>query len=171
MAHVHVEFSPRGDGGSIARIERHDGVRLLLRSYDRTGEVPHDAVHLIGERALGMTGGLWGSLAAGALFDSVEIVGGRPRHDRHRRSAAVRRANAGQLRLAEVVVGVLQQCLDRDGPATKARLDEAWGITEVGPAPCTIAQATVVVQELRTLRERWRGGGMITDDWPEPRRR
>ena len=108
-----VAFSKRPDGGSLALIDREDGVRLRLRSYDRTGEVPHDAVHLIGERALGLTGGLWGSLQAGALFDSVEVVSGRLRHDRRQRSDAVRRENAAELRLAETVVGVLQQSLDR----------------------------------------------------------
>lgn len=172
MTAVHVEFSRRPDGGSLALITRDDGVRLRLRSYDRTGEVPHDAVHLVGERALGLDRGLWGSLCAGALFDSVEVVDGRQRHDRQQRSAAIRRDNAAQLRLAETVVGVLQRCLDRDGPATKAALDEAWGITEPGPAPFTAARAAVAVRELRDLRERWRGLGpeaTISYAWPAPR--
>lgn len=168
---MHVEFSKRADGGSLALIDRGDGVRLRLRSYDRTGEVPHDAVHLVGERALGLTRGLWGSLAAGALFDSVEVVAGRPRHDHRRRSDAVRRENAADLRHAETVVGVLQQCLDEDGPATKAALDAAWGITATGASPYTVDQAASAVRELRTLRERWRRlapGGTIPDTWPTP---
>jgi hypothetical protein len=138
---VHVAFSPRPDGGSLADIDRGDGLRLRLRSYDRTGVVPHDAVHFVGERALGLTGGLWGSIRAGALFDSIEITGGKPRHDRPARSERVRRENARELRLAEVVVGVLTQRIDADGPALAAALDAAWGITETGPAPFTVAQA------------------------------
>jgi len=171
---VDVAFSKRPDGGSLALIDREDGVRLRLRSYDRTGEVPHDAVHLIGERALGLTGGLWGSLQAGALFDSVEVVSGRLRHDRRQRSDAVRRENAVELRLAETVVGVLAQSLDGDGPSTKAALDRAWGITGTGPSPFTAAQASVAVQELRTLRERWRDltpDETITFTWRAVRRR
>jgi hypothetical protein len=171
---VDVAFSKRPDGGSLALIDREDGVRLRLRSYDRTGEVPHDAVHLIGERALGLTRGLWGSLQAGALFDSVEVVSGRLRHDRRQRSDAVRRENAAELRLAETVVGVLQQSLDSDGPSTKAALDRAWGITGTGPSPFTAAQASVAVQELRTLRERWRDlapDETITFTWRPGRRR
>ena len=169
-----VAFSKRPDGGSLALVERDDGLRLRLRSYDRTGEVPHDAVHLIGERALGLTGGLWGSLQAGALFESVEIVGGRPRHDRRQRSDAVRRENAEQLRLAETVVGVLQQGIDRDGAAVQAALEAAWGVTRVGASPFTAAQASVAVQELRTLRERWRHlapDETITFVWRAARRR
>ena len=167
---MHVAFSKRPDGGSLADIDRGDGLRLRLRSFDRTGVVPHDAVHLVGERALGLTGGLWGSIRAGALFGSIEIIGGRPRHDRHARSARVRRENARELRLAEVVVGVLQQGIDADGPALKAALDAAWGITETGSAPFTAAQAARAADELRALRERWRSlgpGEVITYTWPD----
>jgi hypothetical protein len=167
---VHVAFSKRSDGGSLADIDRGDGLRLRLRSYDRTGVVPHDAVHLIGERALGLTGGLWGSIRAGALFDSVEITGGRPRHDRHARSDRVRRENARELRLAEVVTGVLQETIDRPGPAVKAALDAGWAITETGPAPFTAAQAAGAADELRALRNRWRSlgpGEVIAYTWPD----
>ncbi|MHC1561601.1 hypothetical protein ACR9E3_21795 [Actinomycetospora sp. C-140] len=171
---MHVEFSKRPDGGSLALIDRDDGVRLRLRSYDRTGEVPHDAVHLVGERALGLTTGLWGSIAAGAVFDSVEVVSGTLRHDRRRRSDAIRRENAEQLRLAETVVGVLQQSVDRDGPATKAALDGAWGITRTGASPYTATQAATAVAELRELRRRWRDLApeeTIPYDWSLRRRR
>ncbi|MFC5142599.1 hypothetical protein ACFPK1_30535 [Actinomycetospora rhizophila] len=153
---MHVEFSRRPDHGSLALIDRDDGVQLRLRSYERTGDVPHDAVHLVGERALGLTGGLWGSIAAGALFESIEVVAGKLRHDRRRRSDAIRKANAKALGLAETVVGVLQQSVDRDGAATRAALDAAWSITETGPSPFTVAQATAAVEQLRELRERWR---------------
>lgn len=174
MGSVHVEFSKRPDGGSLALIDRGDGVRLRLRSYERTGVVPHDAVHFLGERALGITDGLWGSIRDGALFESIEVVGGKQRHDRRQRSDAVRKANAERLMLAETVVGVLQQSVDRDGPATKAALDAAWGITRPGASPYTVAQASTAVQELRALRDRWRRLGpdeTIPYDWPAPRRR
>ncbi|GAA4943795.1 hypothetical protein EV188_10512 [Actinomycetospora succinea] len=153
---MHVEFSKRPDGGSLALIDRGDGVTLRLRSYERTGDVPHDAVHFLGERALGITEGLWGSIRAGALFESIEVVGGRLRHDRRQRSDAVRKVNARWLGLAETVVGVLQQSVDRDGGATRKALDAAWGITQSTPSPFTTAQATTAVEDLRALRDRWR---------------
>ncbi|MDF2976868.1 MAG: hypothetical protein K0S40_1596 [Actinomycetospora sp.] len=167
---MHVAFSKRPDGGSLADIDRGDGLRLRLRSYDRTGVVPHDAVHLVGERALGLTGGLWGSIRAGALFDSVEITDGRPRHARRAVSDRVRRENARELRLAEVVVGVLAQGIDADGPALKAALDAAWAITETGAAPFTAAQAGRAGDELRVLRDRWRSlgpGEVVAYTWPD----
>ena len=156
---MRVEFSRRRDGGSLATIERGDGVRLLLRSYDRTGEVPHDAVHLVAEQELGLTQGLWGSLAAGAVFDSVEVVDGRQRHDWRRRSDEVRRQNADQLALAETVVGVLQHGIDLDGARVRKALDAAWGITRPGPSPYTVEQAGAAVARLRTLRSQWRDLG------------
>ncbi|MEJ2865861.1 hypothetical protein [Actinomycetospora flava] len=171
---MHVEFSRRPDGGSLALIDRDDGVRLRLRSYERTGDVPHDAVHLIGERALGLADGLWGSIAAGALFESLEIVAGTTRHDRRQRSDAVRKANAAQLMLAETLVGVLQQSVDRSAPATRAGLATAWGITRTGPSPFTTEQAEVAVRELRDLRQRWRRLGRdetIPFTWHRPRKR
>jgi hypothetical protein len=131
---VRVEFRRREDGGSLALIDRDDGVRLALRPYDRTGEVPHDAVHLIGERALAMADGLWGSIAAGALFDPIEVVSGRRRHDRNARSDEIRSRNADQLHVAEMVVGVLQKKLDRDGRVVTTSLDRAWVSRTRGPA-------------------------------------
>ena len=171
---MHVEFSKRPDGGSLALIDRDDGVRLRLRSYERTGDVPHDAVHLIGERALGLTDGLWGSIGAGAMFESLEVVSGKMRHDRRQRSDAVRKANGKSLMLAETMVGVLQQSVDRSGPATHAALGKAWGITETGPSPFIAEQAARAVTELRELRQTWRSLGpddTIPYAWPAPRKR
>jgi hypothetical protein len=172
---VEVEFRKRDDGGSLALIDRDDGVRLRLRSYDRTARVPHDAVHLLGERALGVRGGLWGSIAEGALFDSVEVIDGRRPHDRVRRSDEIRRRNARELRLAETLVGVLAEAVDVDGDEVKRRLDEAWGITEVGPAPFSQEQAATAVEGLRALRARWErlapGEPGVPYTWPAAGRR
>lgn len=172
---MQVEFRKRDDGGSLAIIDRDDGVRLRLRSYDRTGRVPHDAVHLVGERALGVHGGLWGSIAEGALFDSIEVVDGRQPHDRGRRSDEIRRRNARELRLAETLVGVLAEAIDLDAPGVERGLAEAWGITEVGPAPFSQEQAATAVEGLRALRARWErlapGEPGLPYTWPSAGRR
>lgn len=172
---MQVEFRKRADGGSLAIIDRGDGVRLRLRSYDRTGRIPHDAVHLLGERSLGMRGGLWGSIAEGALFDSIEVIDGRQPHDRVRRSHEIRRRNARELRLAETLVGVLADAVDVDGDEVKRRLDEAWGITQVGPAPFSQEQAATAVEGLRALRARWErlapGEPGLPYTWPAAGRR
>lgn len=169
---MQVEFTRRRDGGSCATFERPDGVRLRLRSYDRTGSVPHDAVHLVGEQELGLTEGLWGSLAAGAVFDSVEVLGGRQRHDWRRRSDEVRRRHAEQLALAETLVGVLQHGIDDDGTQVEAALAAAWGITRTGPSPFTAQQGAAAVDRLRRLRDEWRdlrGAAVVRFEWGPPR--
>src|SRR5258707_909697 len=74
---MRVEFARRAGGGSLATIERPDGIRLLLTSYDRTNSVPHDLAHFVTERDLGLQRGLWGSIASGALFDSLQILAGK----------------------------------------------------------------------------------------------
>ena len=78
---VHVEFARRKGGGSLATIDRPDGVRLLLTSYDRANTVPHDLAHFVAERDLGLRRGLWGSIASGALFDSLQLISGKRRHN------------------------------------------------------------------------------------------
>ncbi|MDL5154962.1 hypothetical protein [Actinomycetospora termitidis] len=169
---MEVEFTRRADGGSVAEIARVDGVRLRMRSYDVTNQVPHDAIHLIGERALGMSDGLFGSIAAGAVFESMEVVGGRQRHDRRQRSEEIRRRHAGSLRLAETLVGALQGSLDADAAGAKDRLDAAWGITRTGASPFSAEQADRAVRELRRLRTEWAGlavgGPGVRYTWPEP---
>lgn len=47
-----------------SHVHRDDGVVLLLPGYDRKWRVPHDLAHLTTERALGLTDGVFGSLAA-----------------------------------------------------------------------------------------------------------
>lgn len=63
---MNIEFAKRRGGGSIALIDRPDGVRLRLSSYDRKSAVPHDVAHRVAERAFRLGGDLWGSIAVGA---------------------------------------------------------------------------------------------------------
>jgi hypothetical protein len=56
---VQVQFTRSADNGTVAEVARPDGVRIRVGSYDRTGLVPHDAAHLIIERAFGLRHGFW----------------------------------------------------------------------------------------------------------------
>src|SRR4051812_23681960 len=76
---IEIRRGERGD--SVSTVRRTDGVTLRMRSYDRTHAVPHDLAHLALERRFGLRGGVWGSLSAGVVFDSVQVVAGRLRHD------------------------------------------------------------------------------------------
>lgn len=150
-----VRFSKRPGGGSVALIDRPDGVRLRLSSYDRKYVVPHDLAHFVAERAFRIHGGLWGSIAAGALLDSMELVSGRLRHDRKARSETVLRANAKEFGMAEVLAGVVHLGVDQDDRTIGRALRDAWGAFRAEPCPVPAERAVAAVAELRTLGARF----------------
>lgn len=150
-----MTFLPAERGSSAALIARDDGVRLRLRSYDRTFAVPHDLAHFVAERTFGLQQGVWGSIAAGAMFESMTVVSGRLRHDSRRRSTALLRANQRELVLAEVLAGVLHQGLHHSNAALAYGLNQAWGALREGPCPYTPTEAHNGVAELAALAEQW----------------
>src|ERR1700734_2908351 len=62
---------------AYALVERDDGVRY--RQYGGTAgpQLPHDIRHLIAERELGITDGVWAAIAAGVVLTSMQHVSGR----------------------------------------------------------------------------------------------
>lgn len=71
-----------------------DGVVVWLPSYSRKWRVPHDVAHAVTERELGLAQGVFGSIASVAVFDNMQVVSGRPRHDARAVSARILRSNA-----------------------------------------------------------------------------
>lgn len=164
-----VGFTRRADNGTVAEFTRRDGVGLRLHSYDRTELVPHDAAHLVVERAFGLTQGLWGCLDDGALFDSVEILAGRTRHDHRARSAALRKERDAHLRLAEQVVGITLGELERADQHLTRALRAVWELYRVAPPPDLEAKGWTAVADLQVLRDRWartRTGAALEATWP-----
>lgn len=151
MQDMDVRFGKRPGGGSVALIDRPDGVQLRLRSYDRKHAVPHDLAHFVAERAFRLHGGLWGSIAAGAMLDSLDVVSGRLRHDRRARSEQVLRANAAEFGMAEVLAGVVHLGVDQDDRTVARELAAAWGVFHAGPCPVPASRAVDAVAELRAL--------------------
>jgi len=152
---VEVTFLPTERRSSAALIARDDGVRLRLRSYDRKFAVPHDLAHFVAEQTFGLEHGVWGSIAAGAMFDSMTVISGRLRHDSRQRSTTLLKANQRELVLAEVLAGVVHQGLHHSNAALARELNEAWGTLREGPCPFTPSQAHNGVAELAALAEQW----------------
>jgi hypothetical protein len=172
---MQVEFAKRAGGGSLATIARRDGVRLLLTSYDRTNAVPHDLAHFVAERDLGVQRGLWGSIASGALFDSLQVLAGKRRHDDAARSAEIRRANADELSLAEVLVGAVHRSLELNNAAASREIERAWSSVRATPCPFPPDRRIAAVTELRRLGRRFGeldANGTLPLEWPDtaPRR-
>jgi hypothetical protein len=172
LSAVQVTFFPGERGGSVAVIARADGVRLRLRSYDRKAAVPHDLVHFVAERAFGLRQGVWGSIADGVMFGSMDVVSGRLRHDSRQRSQSVLRANKRELGLAELLSDVVYRGLHQDEATLARELDRTWGVLREGPCPYTPAQARAAVTELAALAEQWTvttADQGLTVTWPSRR--
>jgi hypothetical protein len=173
-AGMHAEFH-RTDvsGGYAVIIRRDDGLTVRLPGYDRKWRVPHDLAHFVAEREFRLNKGVFGSIAAGAMFSNMAVVDGRQRFDAKMRSRAVLRAHTAEIGIAELVAGVVHQGVERDERFEDvwARLREAWGT--VRPEPCPYHPETLrrVLTMLAALAERWQAlpeGERLTLRWSLP---
>jgi hypothetical protein len=168
---MHIEFQRGHEGTCVARIHRPDKVVVELISGNRKWRTPHDLAHAATERELGLADGVFGSIASGAVFKSMRLVSGRPRHDAAARSARVLHANSRAITLAELLTGVVHRAVEH-GMAT-ASLEWArrsWGILETRPFPWTAEDLRRATDLLRELSRRWAVVGpddRVELDWPE----
>jgi len=151
-------------------VHRRDGVTLEMRSYDRKFRVPHDLAHAVTERELKLDAGVFGCIAAGAVFSSMRVLSGSPRHDAAARSARIIKANARSITVAEVLSGVLHDAAE--GSLTMPlykRARESWGIVEERPFPYTEATLAATAEALEALADHWSGlrpGAELAFAWP-----
>lgn len=113
--------------GPLISVVRDDGVKLSLRAPDRKFTPPHDLIHFVVEKGMHLQRGFWGSIAAGAMFSSVEVVEGRQKPKAKERSAEIIKANGQHLSEAEAIVGAFQTVLHLKWPdeaALRRRLKE-----------------------------------------------
>lgn len=171
MKAMHISVYPAGGGRYYSRVRRQDGVVLHLPGYDRKWSVPHDLAHFAAERAFGWTGGLWGSIAAGAELPNMHVISGRPRHDHKARSDAILRANSADLGIAEALAGLVHELTESAAVPVFGSLSRAWGTLRTGPCPFTSDQLEQAVADLRELRTRWQAlapGEHLDLHWPWP---
>lgn len=166
-----VTFTRIAGGGSTAEFRRPDGVTVQLRSYDRKHRIPHDLAHLVAERAFRVERGVWGSLAGGVLFASADVVAGRRRHDEKARSAALLKANAAEVGLAELLASSCSRPSTRTGRPRPGRSPGRGDRCGPGRCPYPADVLPRAVDELRGLGARWERlpvGGTLEVDWPLP---
>ncbi|MFC7531085.1 hypothetical protein [Actinoplanes sp. GCM10030250] len=163
-----VVFAHSTTGSTVATVHRADGVVLQLPGYDRKYRVPHDLAHFATERSLGMSGGVFGSIAAGGVFSNMRLLSGKPRHDAAARSKLLLEANKRTLGLAEVIAGVVHRAVEEEETAqavTWAR--KAHGAMAEGDFPWTDDQVRQAVQDLVELTVDWEAQGGLRLAWPE----
>jgi hypothetical protein len=162
-----ITFARALSGSTLDTIRRGDGVVLELPGYDRKFRVPHDLAHAVTERELGMTGGVFGSIAGGGVFDNMRVVSGHPRHDAAERSKRLLAANKVSLGIAELLAGVVHDAVEHEEKSTLERARRSWGMFSTDPFPWTDQQIEATVAVLAELAVEYQATGKVVFTWPD----
>lgn len=146
------QHDPRGE--SLTLIQRADGAVFTLTSYSRKWRVPHDLSHAVTERELGIADGIFGAIAAGAVFSTMTQIDGKKRHDAKLRSARILKAAQG-IGISEAISAVIHQAVENHRPTPYAEVRESWGIISQNPCPYPAEQIHQATTTLRDLAEQW----------------
>jgi hypothetical protein len=172
---MHVRFPRLPDHQrAYALVERDDGVCYRLYGGPAGPRLPHDIRHLIVERELGLDDGIWGSIAAGAVFPSMQYVSGRrPPHAAQRSTELIRNFAGPGLR-AELIANLVEVVAALDNPAADQirQLARSQLATLPDPEvdPAAIAAAATAMQVEASRWARLRVGEELSYAWPrEPR--
>jgi hypothetical protein len=154
-----------------ATIERSDGVVVELTGAGVKYRVPHDMAHAVTERELGMSRGIFGSMAAGALFTSCRVLCGRQRYDAAARSRRIIKANTGEIGFSELLGGAVHRVVEGEFKGDiGAQVRSQWGTLSAEPCPYTDVQLIQAVSTLEQLGREWvdtAPGGHLHIPWPD----
>jgi len=156
---------------AYAVVELDNGLVYLLRGGPAGTALPHDIRHLIVERELGIVDGIWGSIAAGAVFGSMQHVRGRRPPHAAERSAELKRKYRDRVLRAELLANLVEAVAALDDPSAEeirrltgtklAVLPDAFV-----PAPEAIARAARAMQVEAARWARLRPGEELEYQWP-----
>lgn len=168
-----------------AVIERDDGVVYRMDGFTIMGpELPHDLRHLIVERQLRVSDGIFGAIAAGTVWTSMHHLRGRRPPHAADRSAALKRSQRSRIMRAELLANLVEAVVALDDPSREeiqrlahARLS-AVPLVRPGtdpaavvslPPPEALASAARALQVEAARWTRLRVGDQLVYEWP-PRR-
>jgi hypothetical protein len=126
---VHLTVTRLDERRYETLIRRRDGVRLRVSGVGHMFAIPHDLAHLAIEGALGLRRGFWGSVAAGAVFESMSHLGGRRKPRAAARSNDLLKVNRGHLTEAEVLVRIFNDALEKGHGPSPRYSGGAWRST------------------------------------------
>jgi hypothetical protein len=153
---------------AYALVERDDGAVYRLYGGPAGPRLPHDIMHFVVERELRIGDGIWGGIAAGIVFDTMQHVSGRrPPHAREGSKELRQRG----LR-AEVLANFVECVAGLDHPSDiQIRTLAAAKLTVLPEADADLEPTAVAAaaQALQVEAARWarlRVGEELTYDWP-----
>ncbi len=157
-----------------ALVERDDGVVYRIDGGPVTAALPHDLVHFTVERTLGMADGIWGTIAAGAVFRSMTHHSGRRPPHAADRSAALIRAFRDRLQRAELIADFVERiAASPDAPTAQVRRLAELHLRRVPHTEQDLSAFTAAARALGEAAEQWRAlpvGGQLAFDWPARQR-
>jgi hypothetical protein len=157
---------------AYAVVERDDGVVYRLYSGRAGRELPHDIRHLVAERTLKITDGIWDGIASGMVFSSMRHVSGRRRPHELSRSAELVRAFRVRGLRAEALANLVERVAALDDPRPDQVRGLAARVLSVLPPEEARVDPDAIITAARALRveaARWarlRVGESLTYDWP-----
>ena len=160
---------------AYALVERDDGAQYRLYGGKAGPRLPHDIVHFVVERELGIPDGIWGGIAAGVVFESMRHVGGRrPPHAAERSRELLADFRTRGLRaelLADLVgcVALLDHPSELDILSLAATRLSVLSDADADVDPAAIAAAAVALQVEASRWARLRVGEELSYEWPSPR--
>lgn len=170
---------------AYAVVERDDGVVYQLFGGTAGPGLPHDIRHLIVERELRISDGIWGAIAAGTVYGSMRHLSGRRPPHAADRSAQLKRTQRGRVMRAELLANLVEAVavLDDQSPDRIMRLTReklsVVPVVEPGMDPgevIAVPSPQVLVAAARALQveaARWarlRVGEELVYEWRCPAR-
>ena len=156
-----------------ALVERDDWAAYRLYGGKAGPQLPHDLMHFVVERELCIPDGIWGGIAAGVIFDTMEHAGGRrPPHARERSKELL--ADFGRRGLRAEVLASFVGCVAMlDHPSDIQILNLA--ATQLAALPdedadVDPAAVAAAAQALQVEAARWarlRVGEELSYEWPQ----
>ena len=165
-----------------AIVERDDGVVYRMDGFTVVGrELPHDLRHLIVERELRVRDGIFGAIAAGTVWTSMQhLRGRRPPHSADR-SERLKRTQRDLVLRAELLANLVEAIAVLDDPSpdeirrvATAKLSVV-PLVEPGqkpadvialPPPAVLAAAARALQVEAARWARLRVGDELVYEWP-----
>jgi hypothetical protein len=165
-----------------AVVERDDGVVYRMDGFTVMGpDLPHDVRHLIVERELRVSDGIFGAIAAGTVWTSMHhLRGRRPPHSADR-SQQLKKTQQGKIRRAELLANLVEAIAALDDPSPGeinqiARMKlSVVPVVEPGadpadvialPPPAALAAAARALQVEAARWARLRVGDELAYEWP-----
>lgn len=157
---------------AYAVVERDDGAVYRLYGGRAGSQLPHDIMHFVVERELRISDGIWGGIAAGIIFESMQHVSGRrPPHARDRSRELLTDFHRNGLR-AELLANFVQCVAGLDHPSDIQIMTLAASQLSVLPdadadvEPALVAAAAQALQVEAARWARLRVGQELSYDWP-----